>query len=37
MKSDTDFLRESSLNRYFNFSRESDPFLLSLSESNNDQ
>lgn len=32
MKSDLDFLGGSSLNRHFNFSIDSDPFLIALSE-----
>jgi hypothetical protein len=32
MKNDTDFLYSSNLNRYFNFSMDSDPFLISLSD-----
>ena len=31
MKNDTDFLYDSILANYFNFSSESDPFLISLS------
>lgn len=32
MKNDTDFLRNSALAKFFNFSQDSDPFLISLSE-----
>ncbi len=37
MKSDTDFLRDTNLKKYFKFSEESDPFLLALSESSHEQ
>jgi hypothetical protein len=33
MKNDTDFLNNSSLSKFFNFSSDSDPFLVALSES----
>jgi len=32
MRNDTDFLQNSILVEYFNFSPQSDPFLISLSE-----
>lgn len=32
MRSDLSFLKDGSLSRYFQFSRDSDPFLLNLSE-----
>jgi len=35
MKNDTDFLHSSSLNKYFNFAVNSDPFLICMSDVDN--
>ncbi len=32
MKNDTDFLKGSTLSKFFNFSQDSDPFLIAIAE-----
>lgn len=36
MKNDTDFLKKSPLSKFFNFSQESDPFLIALADKNDE-